>query len=592
MSLKFKSLSLNNIENMELKEKLIRIIRFFLLITIGLMTVIALIFINFAYDRVLEVTMEKADATTKIHVEAVISSLEMNDKLLKDGKINESQALENAKNIVRDTRYNDGSGYFWADLADGTNAVHIRRQIEGTNRYDQKDAEGNYFVRDTIAAGDVPGGSYFDFYFPKPNSDQPLKKRGFVKKFETYGWYIGSGNYEEDLIAMVEKELFAARMAKIISLCIFLLLGFIVYYFATRYVHRIAEKTAAPISACAQRLKLLAEGDLSSPVPMVATKDESGMIAMATKELAHSLKTVIGDLSQLLEQMANGNFRVVSHAEYIGDFRPLRTALENIIHSLSTTLLLINQSAEQVSDGSGQIASGAQSLSQGAIEQAGAIEDLNATISQVSAALQKNAVDTKGINDSITNIGKEMMENNEKMKRLVGAMGKIDDSSQKISQIIKTIEEIAQQTNMLSLNAAIEAARAGEAGRGFAVVAAEVGVLAAKTSEASRDTTALIESSTQSVSDGLHLANQAEHSFISTVESVNNIVGNIEAISQEAMQQSAMIKQIEAKVNQISSVVETNSAMAQQSASSSEEFTAQAQMLKELIGKFKLSETK
>lgn len=584
--------NLNTLANMKLKEKLIRIIRFFLVITIGLMTVIALLFINYAYDRVLEVTMEKADATTKIHVEALVSSLEMNYKLFQDGKISEDQAFENAKNLVRDTRYNNGTGYFWADLADGGNAVHIRPEIEGSNRYDQKDAAGNYFVRDTIAAGNVPQGSYFDFYFPKPGSDEPLKKRGFVKKFEPYGWYIGSGNYEEDLMVLVEKELFAARIAKIVSLVVFLLLGFLLYRSAARYVCRVAEQISAPIAACTQRLQLLAKGDLHSPVPDVQTKDESGMIAAATQELVSSVKTVIGDLSQVLAQMGEGNFNTTVNAKYIGDFQPLQSALKSILQSLNTTLSYINQSADQVADGSKQISAGAQSLSQGAIDQSNAIEKLNATVNEVSSTLQKNAAEAININKDVECIGKEMTENKENMKQLVASMHKIDNSSQKIIEIIKTIEEIAEQTNMLSLNAAIEAARAGEAGRGFAVVASEVGALAAKTSEASHSTTALIEGSTRSVNEGMRLANQAEQSLLCTVENVNGIIGSIDTISQKAIQQSDMMKQVVTQIDQISSVVETNSAMAEQSASSSEQFTAQAQMLKELIGKFRLYDTK
>lgn len=582
-------MSLKNIDNVTLREKLIKLTTFFLVSTIVLMTIIAMLFINFAYDRVLEVTMEKSDNTTKIHVEALVSSLEMNHQSYKDGKITENQALENAKNLVRSTRYNSGAGYFWVDLADGVNAVHIRPEVEGTNRYNQKDAEGNLFVQDTIAAGNVSGGSFFDFYFPKPGSDKPLKKRGFVKIFEPYGWYVGSGNYEEDLIAAVEEELLSARIAKGISLGVFVILGIAIYFVAMRYVQRVAEKIASPISACAKRLKLLAEGDLHTPVIDIHSEDEGGMIAAATKELAHSLKTVIDDLSRVLSALSDGNFVVKVDEKYFGDFRPLKDALENIVHSLDMTLSSINQSADQVTEGSNQIASGAQSLSQGAIEQAGAVEKLTCAIGKISTILQKNADEAHQVSKRVDSVGKEMIENNEMMKHLTSAMDKIQESAQEIRNIIKTIEDIAEQTNMLSLNASIEAARAGDAGRGFAVVAGEVGALAAKTSDASRVTTQLIEGSRNSVNEGMRLADQTRESLLATVNRVNSIIGDIDNIASEAVQQSKMVKQVAEEISQISGVVETNSAMAEQSASTSEEFAAQAQMLKEMIGKFNLT---
>lgn len=588
MNIKMKRFSLKNLDHLKLKEKLIQVVTFFLVITIAIMTVISLLFINYAYDRVLDATMEKADNTTKINVEAMVSSLEMNYKLFQDGKITEVQALENAKNMVRSTKYNNGIGYFWADLSDGGNAVHINPKIEGTNRYDQKDAAGNFFVRDTIAAGNVPGGSFFDFYFPKPGADVPLKKRGYVKKFEPYGWYIGSGNYEEDLIVLVEKELSAARVAKISSLVVFLVVGFIIYLFATRYIRQLAEKIASPISGCAGRLKLLAEGDFHTPIIEVHTNDEGALIAKATQELIHSLKAVIDDLATVLAQVAAGDFNASAKARYSGDFEPLREAVENIVQSLSLTLLHINQSADQVFEGSKQISSGAQSLSQGAMDQSSAIEELTATVSDVSAILQKTADDAQSISSDVDCIGKEMVGSNEKMKQLVAAMLNINESSQEISKIIKTIEEIAEQTNMLSLNAAIEAARAGDAGRGFAVVASEVGALAAKTSEASRNTTRLIERSAHTVDEGMHLAHEAAAALMNTVENVNKILGSINTIAKAAGQQSDSMQQVSQGINQISDVVQTNSAMAQQSASASEEFSAQAQMLKELIGKFNL----
>ena len=192
-----------------------------LISSMGILTFAAVFLLSFlsylslqsAYDKNLQAEKEKLDQLIKSQVECMIGVLQAGYDKYESGEVTEEEAMENAKYIVRTTRYNDGSGYFWADMADGTNAVHIKPEVEGTDRYDTQDEKGNYFVRDTIAAGDEPEGDFIEFYFAKPGESEAKAKRAFVKKFEPYGWYIGTGNYEEDMLPIIQDELDACNRA-------------------------------------------------------------------------------------------------------------------------------------------------------------------------------------------------------------------------------------------------------------------------------------------------------------------------------------------------------------------------------------------
>ena len=322
------------------------------------------------------------------------------------------------------------------------------------------------------------------------------------------------------------------------------------------------------------------------------SKDELGSLTKSFKNMTFILETVISDASRLLSEMADGNFDVRTNAEerYVGSLQSLLLSIRKLNKDLSITLGQINQSADQVASGSGQVSNGAQALAQGATEQAASVEELASTITNISYQVKSTADNAMEARSKSNTAGGEAEICNNQMHDMMTAMEEIARSSNEISKIIKTIEDIAFQTNILALNAAVEAARAGEAGKGFAVVAEEVRSLASKSSVASKNTAELIENSVNAVTRGTKLANSTAESLVQVVDHVRSASTKVDEIANAAEEQAGAIEQVTLGVDQISSVVQTNSATAEESAAASQELSEQASMLKNLVAKFKLRE--
>lgn len=349
----------------------------------------------------------------------------------------------------------------------------------------------------------------------------------------------------------------------------------------------IAKSIAVPIVGVKGAAAQLAQGDLNINISS-SSKDEIGEMTESFMEAATMLKIYITDISRGLSEVAGGNFNVKSTQEFKGDFKAIETSIDKIIESLNSTLTQIDQAADQVASGSDQVSSGAQALSQGATEQASSIEELAATINDISSQVRNNAESADNASRKANDVGGEVGESNRRMQDMLSAMGEISSSSNEIGKIIKTIEDIAFQTNILALNAAVEAARAGDAGKGFAVVADEVRNLASKSAEASKNTAALIERSLHSVENGTRIADETAQSLERVVEGTKAVIEIIDGISAASSEQASSISQVTLGVDQISSVVQTNSATAEESAAASEELSGQAQLLKSLMSQFKL----
>lgn len=365
----------------------------------------------------------------------------------------------------------------------------------------------------------------------------------------------------------------------VVSLVVSLVLGTI-----------IARGISRPLDACANRLVKLSEGDLATAVPESTSRDETGILLGALKDSVEKLKAMIRDMDYLLSEIAAGDFDVRTKDEkaYVGEFRTLLLSVRKMNLDMSSTIVQIDQAADQVASGSDQVSSGAQALSQGATEQASSVEELAATINEISAQVRKNADNAVDASQKAAESGVQMAQSNDRMKEMIQAMAKISNSSSEIGKIIKTIDDIAFQTNILALNAAVEAARAGAAGKGFAVVADEVRNLAGKSAEAAKNTTSLIEEALKAVKDGTAIADDTAKTLMNAVESSEAAIGKIAMISDASKEQAGSIAQVTQGVDQISSVVQTNSATSEESAAASEELSSQAQLLKTLVRRFKV----
>ena len=352
----------------------------------------------------------------------------------------------------------------------------------------------------------------------------------------------------------------------------------------------IASQIVKNLGILAKGAKKLADGELDVEIA-VNSRDEIGMLAEHTRNIVSRLKEYIiyiDEISKVLNEIGNGNLAFELQHDYNGDFAKVKTALLDIQKNMSDTLRTISQASEQVDCGANQIAQGAQIQAQGATEQASSIEEISAQIQELSDDAENNVETALNISKNLGNMGQKILTSNTEMKHLLKAMDNISNKSNEIIKIIKTIEDIAFQTNILALNAAVEAARAGTAGKGFAVVADEVRNLAAKSAEAAKNTTNLIQGSVDAVDDGYKIAEKTANVLESATLETEQIVASVSDISNSYQELTEQLGHIKIGMEQISNVVQTNSATAEESAASGEELLGQANMLKQLIDKFRL----
>ncbi|KNZ40341.1 methyl-accepting chemotaxis protein [Acetobacterium bakii] len=352
-------------------------------------------------------------------------------------------------------------------------------------------------------------------------------------------------------------------------------------------VNATLDAVVAPVQETSNTLKELARGNLNTGMVGNYNGDYT-VIKDDMNQTISFLKRYVDEITQTLEEIGEGNLNQQINTEYLGDFQAIKTALNDITTNLSTTMSEINEAASQVESGAVQISDGGQALSQGTTEQASSIQQLNASIEEVAGETKKNAMRANEANERAQEVRGNAEVGNTQMTKMVTAMVEINDSSQNISKIIKVIDDIAFQTNILALNAAVEAARAGQHGKGFAVVAEEVRSLAARSADAAKETTVLIEGSIDKVETGTKIADETAVSLkeiLSEIEKVTGLVGDIARASND---QASEIAQITQGIEQVSTVVQTNSATAEQSAAASEELSGQAEMLKQMVGAFQL----
>ena len=356
------------------------------------------------------------------------------------------------------------------------------------------------------------------------------------------------------------------------------------------YIKRTVTKPLFRLTVLAETLE---QGDLGlsrsqAIIADIHSDDEIGVLAQSFDKTISRLKNYIGEISSTLGSVASGDLTLRISQEYVGDFAVIRSSLNNILQNLNKTMSQIVSSSECVSGGASQMSSASQGLSQGAVDQTDAVKGLVQTMEEVADRIRQTADNAGHAQKQAGDVGRHLAESNQKMEEMTAAMEKINNSSKEIGKIIKAIEDIAFQTNILALNASVEAARAGAAGKGFAVVSEEVRDLAGKTAEASKSTAALIERSITAVEEGNRIAAATAKQLEGAVSEAQRIVGTINNIAADARTQADAMGQVEAQISQISSVTQVNSATAQESSATSQELSAQAGLLRELVKTFHL----
>lgn len=363
-------------------------------------------------------------------------------------------------------------------------------------------------------------------------------------------------------------------------------------YMSTHLGRRISDNIEKPVEALAERLKRFAAGDLDSEFPESEIDDEIAYMNNVAKEMAADLNLIISDLSRLMDEMAAGNFKIKTDIEdkYVGKFVNLKDAIRNMNRKMDATLKSVDESSQQVTVGSENLAQSAQELAEGATEQAGAVEELQATIATLTEQIADTADNLQKTSDKAVDHAKNADASKVEMHSLMEAMQRISDTSKKIENIISDIESIASQTNLLSLNAAIEAARAGEAGKGFAVVAEQIRMLADQSAQSAVDTRTLIEGALNEIEEGNTVAMKVAESMDSVVQGINDIADVSKQLSENSNVQIAAMREAEKGIDQISEVVQSNSAASEECSATSEELSAQAEAMNELISQFTLGD--
>ena len=406
-------------------------------------------------------------------------------------------------------------------------------------------------------------------------------RMGTVIELSDYGWKLFAG--------MSSAEYNQATLRTVFFLLVVLLLSTVI---VSVCLSAMIVKRLHPIQDIVDAAEKISRGDLDIQLD-IRSEDEIGNLERIFLSMSATLKSIIDDMTYLLDELSTGNFRITTNIRerYVGDYRHILLGLTKIRNTLSDTLRNVSVSIGQVASEAHQVATGAQSLAQGSTEQASSVQGLSANAQDISGKVSHNAERAETAHQQILKAQEDLGQSGQKMQELVTAMGQIKATSNEIQGIIKTIDDIAFQTNILALNAAVEAARAGSAGKGFAVVADEVRNLATKSAEASKSTQRLIQAAIEAVENGSGLAEETSMVLRQTADDTSLIMASITDIAEASVEQASALSQITHELDQISNVVHTNSATSEESAAASEELSSQAQILKNLISQFRLPDT-
>lgn len=408
--------------------------------------------------------------------------------------------------------------------------------------------------------------------------DDDVKKIGATGTIDSLGWTMSTGvdvsEFEEPAEGVI------SVMSKIMLLAATLNLIMTTISIAWRL---------KPLGYIKEAINEISHGNLRYKLEYTSN-DEIGELANNLRFTTENLAVYIDDIERQLTAFGDGDFTVEDDIEFIGDFKNIQVSIGNFVELITSTLIELKGTVNQVSAGSNQVASGSQNLAHGSEEQAEGVFKLNEYITDITKSINENAKNATYVTDTAKTIVLELQESNEKMIAMLDSMDNINKQSEEIKNIVSTIEDIASQTNILSLNAAVEAARAGQAGGGFAVVANEVRSLASRTSIAVQDTSGLVDGTTVAISAGNELAGETAKSLRTVTEEITNFIKNIEMISTATQEQAVSIGEINQEIEKIAGTVQGNTAFSEESAAAAQELSSQASIMKQSIENFKMHE--
>ncbi|MCI8757343.1 MAG: methyl-accepting chemotaxis protein [Oscillospiraceae bacterium] len=474
--------------------------------------------------------------------------------------------LDSISQIVSGVQIEDTGGIFLVDTRTGIIIGHKDSTLIGQHLNEMQ--EGMYsYTNQLIHEGKVGLSLYNNTYLQ-------------VKNVPGSDWmvvaYVSRGEVLQEL-----KQLTISMLAVTILAVLILILLVVLQ------VRRVIGQPVKELSLVATRI---AKGELDQTIHY-HSKDELGVLADDFNHVTLRLRdyvTYIEEISEKLREIAGGNLAFTLENEYTGEFEKIKTALDEISYSLNITMGQIHAASRDVAAGAEQVSNGATTLSQGSTEQAAEVETLAGHIEAVSDSIHKVAKGAQEASHISQEVKSGLLASNDKMQNMTMVIQRISDKSTEIHKIVKTIEEIAFQTNILALNAAVEAARAGAVGKGFAVVADEVRALAGKSSEAAQETTVLLRQTVDSMDEGVHAAQDTADSMLVVVDQADKMSKLIDGIAEYTKQQDADAEEITRGIEQISTVVQTNVSTVEESAAASEELSGQASMLRDLVAKFQL----
>ncbi|ANL72602.1 methyl-accepting chemotaxis protein [Rhizobium phaseoli] len=575
--------------------------------TLAVLAATMVFFLNYSYS---ELQAERKAGLEKMEATA-IGIFDKYYKMEQAGTMTREQAQAAAKDVIGAMRYG-ADGYFWINDMHPVMVMHpIKPALDGTDISQMKDPTGKFLFVEFVNKVKKDGKGFVDYYWPKPGADEPVLKYSYVAGFEPWGWIVGTGVYADDLAALYRQNAIWAAV-----LC---LLG---AASTVAIAYAIVRSVTAPIARLKTAMNAIAAEEASVEIAGSDRRDEIGQMAKALLVLRDSVdersalrgrederqrqiederrgnETSLRSASERqsramqalgagLEKLAGGDLTVAigdigeDYAKLRNDFNAAVDALNGVIQAIAESSRVVNDSASDISEATAN-------LSKRTEQQAAALEETAAALDEITATVKTASERANEAREMVAETKASAGRSGEIVRNAVTAMGRIEESSSRINQIISVIDEIAFQTNLLALNAGVEAARAGEAGRGFAVVAQEVRELAQRSANAAKEIKELISRSATEVEGGVALVRSTGDALLEIEALVNQVNDHVASIATAAREQSTGLNEINSSVNHMDQMTQQNAAMVEETTAASRTLADESTQLKTLLANFRL----